>query len=261
MYNVKLSNGSRHDVVDYILQQKSVSPDSFSVVDVGGSMVGWSAPYVDAIIDFEIPCADSFDKKLFKCDITHPSDYSEIMEYVETHGKFDFCICTHVLEDIMNPGFVCEQICKIAKGGYIAFPSKYRELSRFEGQYRGHIHHRWIFTIKNEVVYGFPKINYLETNFIFDRVSDIVHASFISRITSTNFRFSLSYPDLPKDTTIFTVSSGFILLNAKRTIAFLYSPRSNKYFPILKHICAIIIVVLFNANSLYTIQYIVYKKW
>jgi len=173
MYNVKLSNGSRQDVVDYILQQKSVSPDSFSVVDVGGSMVGWSAPYVDAIIDFEIPCADSFDKKLFKCDITHPSDYSEIMEYVETHGKFDFCICTHVLEDIMNPGFVCEQICKIAKGGYIAFPSKYRELSRFEGQYRGHIHHRWIFTIKNEVVYGFPKINYLETNFIFDRVSDI----------------------------------------------------------------------------------------
>jgi hypothetical protein len=57
--------------------------------------------------------------------------------------------------------------------GYIAFPSKYRELSRFEGQYRGYIHHRWIFTIKNEVVYGFPKINYLETNFIFDHVSDI----------------------------------------------------------------------------------------
>ena len=79
MYNVKLSNGSRQVVVDYILQQKSVSPDSFSVVDVGGSMVGWSAPYVDAIIDFEIPCADRFDKKLFKCDITHPSDYSEIM--------------------------------------------------------------------------------------------------------------------------------------------------------------------------------------
>ena len=68
--------------------------------------------------------------KHFKCDITNPNDYNELLTYVTQNGKFDFCICTHTLEDIMNPIFVCEQIEKISNEGYIAFPSKYRELSR-----------------------------------------------------------------------------------------------------------------------------------
>lgn len=72
----------------------------------------------------------------------------------------------------MNPKYVCEQIEKISKAGYIAVPSKYRELSRFEGGYRGYIHHRWIFHMKNNIFIGFPKINYIDSIPIFDRIAD-----------------------------------------------------------------------------------------
>jgi hypothetical protein len=148
---------------------------TFNVVDVGGSMGGWSAPYVDAIIDFN---DNKFNEniKSFTCDITNHNDWNEIFDYVHKNGKFDFCICTHTLEDIMNPVFVCEQICKISKKGYIAFPSKYRELARFEqgyNGYRGYIHHRWIFTYKNGGILSYPKINYIEHNNKYDKIADM----------------------------------------------------------------------------------------
>jgi hypothetical protein len=147
---------------------------TFKVVDVGGSMNGWSANYVDAIVDFNDFENDSGRIKHFKCDITHPDSWKELLLYVENNGKFDFCICTHTLEDIMNPVYVSEQIQKIAKEGYIAVPSKYRELSRFEcgyNGYRGYIHHRWIFDIIGNVFVGYPKINYLDSTDKFDKLA------------------------------------------------------------------------------------------
>jgi hypothetical protein len=74
----------------------------------------------------------------------------------------------------MNPVYVSEQIQKIAKEGYVAVPSKYRELMRFENGnngYRGYIHHRWIFDIINNIFVGFPKINYLDSVNSFDNIA------------------------------------------------------------------------------------------
>ena len=172
MYNVKISDQNRQSVVEYILDKKSKG--KFNVVDVGGSFNGWSLPYIDAIIDFQdVQNNVNNPIKYFKCDITNPHNYEEIMKYVKENGKFDFCICTHTLEDIMNPGFVIEQIIKISNEGYIAFPSKHRELSRCEGNWRGYIHHRWIFTIKDNLLIGFPKINYLDSTNLFDCISSL----------------------------------------------------------------------------------------
>lgn len=175
IHNVKIANNDRNSVIKFIEIQKSNGP--FTVIDVGGSLGGWSMPVVDAIVDFNEPIIDPTNKniKQFKCDITHPDSWIDIIEYVKEHGKFNFCICSHTLEDIMNPVFVCEQIEKIADSGYIAVPSKYRELSRFETGYgyRGYIHHRWIFDIIDNVFIGYPKINYLDSNSIFDQIADI----------------------------------------------------------------------------------------
>jgi hypothetical protein len=171
LYNFSLSDGNKNAVINYILEKKSSG--KFTVVDVGGSINGWSAPYVDAVIDFNALDVNNSNIILFKCDITNPNSYVEVFDYVKKNGKFDFCICTHTLEDIMNPVFVCEQIEKISKEGFISFPSKFRELSRFEGNYRGYIHHRWIFKAKNNAeIIGFPKINMIENNAIFDKIAN-----------------------------------------------------------------------------------------
>jgi hypothetical protein len=173
IYDINVSNGDRTLLINFIKTQKSKK--KFTVVDVGGSTGCWSAPYVDAIVDFNPMQNTNLNIKLFKCDITNPNDYSEIYDYIEANGKFDFCICSHTLEDIINPVFVCEQIAKISKSGYVAFPTKYRELSRnieFTNlNFRGYMHHRWIFTIKDNIVVGFPKINYIESTDIFDYVA------------------------------------------------------------------------------------------
>jgi len=173
-YNIKISNGSRSDVIEYITNMRL--KNKFTVMDVGGSLGGWSSNYVDAVADFNDVNDPENKIKHFKCDITHPDSWKEILEYVQENGKFDFCICTHTLEDIMNPAYVSEQIAKIAKEGYVAVPSKYRELSRFEigtNGYRGYIHHRWIFDIVDNVFIGYPKINYIDVNAVFDRIADV----------------------------------------------------------------------------------------
>ena len=71
LYNIKISNGDRADVINYINSCRQINPN-YKVVDVGGAHGGWSAPYVDAIVDFnDIPLQSSI--KHFKCDITNPN--------------------------------------------------------------------------------------------------------------------------------------------------------------------------------------------
>jgi hypothetical protein len=173
IYKIQLSNGDKTDLINYIKTKKSEG--KFTVVDVGGSVNGWSSPYIDAVVDFNDLEKNNTNIKHFKCDITHPDSYKDIFSYVEENGKFDFCICSHTLEDIMNPVYVSEQICKISNEGYISFPSKFRELSRFEGgNYRGYIHHRWIFKFKKEnKIIAFPKINLIENNPLFDNIANM----------------------------------------------------------------------------------------
>ena len=85
----KISNGSREDVIAYIVNSKKER--IFTVIDVGGSISGWSANIIDALIDFNDPITTS-PIRHFKCDITHPDSWRDVLNYVKENGKFDFCI-------------------------------------------------------------------------------------------------------------------------------------------------------------------------
>ena len=162
------------------------------VLDVGGADNPWMWEYVTAYIDLREPhtylehypnniLKDALDKaRTFIGDVNEPEGWEGIEQDVADNGKYDFAICSHVLEDIRNPPYVVKQLPKIAKAGYVAFPSVHWELGidtellthtpedkRLEewgitGTFRGFMHHRWILTVKDGVLWLFPKFNILE---------------------------------------------------------------------------------------------------
>jgi hypothetical protein len=174
IFGVKIGNcdNNRVDICNMITKQKEQDP-SFTVIDVGGSLCGWSTPYVDAIMDFNKPEVPT-NVRVFSANLNKHSDWKEVLEYVETNGKFSYAICSHTLEDIANPTLAMDLMPQIAQEGYIAVPSKYRELSRgIEGPWRGYIHHRWIYDIQADKLVGFPKVVFLEHQPYLDTIADI----------------------------------------------------------------------------------------
>jgi hypothetical protein len=161
-YNILISNYKRNHVLEYIKEQKRIN-SNFKVIDIGATAdyTDWSYNIVDFVIDInEFPNKDI---KTFKVNVNYETQWQEVFNYVEEHGKFDFCICSHTLEDLALPAVTLKNMPLIAKEGFIATPSKYREFSRVASQpWLGYIHHRWIFAFKKEVFLALPKLNFIE---------------------------------------------------------------------------------------------------
>lgn len=65
--------------------------------------------------------------------------------YPFTDNELDFVICSHTLEDVRDPVWVCSEMARIAKAGYIEVPSRLEEQSYgFQGPWTGWSHHRWL---------------------------------------------------------------------------------------------------------------------
>ena len=162
VYNQLLSNQKRDHVISYVKEQKSKNPN-YKVIDIGGSAdyTSWSYDIIDYVIDIH----DFKDSrvKTFKFNINYETQWEEVFNFVEKNGKFDFCICSHTLEDIALPSVALAKMPLIAKEGFIATPSKYVELSKVGTQpWLGYIHHRWIYTFKDGVYLALPKLNFIE---------------------------------------------------------------------------------------------------
>lgn len=63
-------------------------------------------------------------------------------------GQVDFVVCAHTLEDLRDPLWVCSEMNRIARAGYVEVPSRLEEQSLgVEGPWTGHHHHRWLIEI------------------------------------------------------------------------------------------------------------------
>ena len=141
------------------------------ILDVGSGANPWAIEWITHVIDkfvdpSHIKNVSKNDIKVFNVDIDDPREWEIVLDDVEKNGKYDFVICSHTLEDVNNPKISCEMINKIGKSGYISMPWKYSEMISFENKnnfglpYKGYHHHRWIYQIKNDVLIGYPKMNF-----------------------------------------------------------------------------------------------------
>ena len=131
--------------------------DSLSPTDVVLDIGGWARPFNRAnfVMDAEpyetrgyygalVP-AQGGDKEFFDKSTWIVRDICERTPYPFKDKELDFVICSHTLEDIRDPLWVCSEMIRIAKRGYIEIPSRVAETCRgIEPGQVGWSHHRWL---------------------------------------------------------------------------------------------------------------------
>lgn len=190
-FNNKTNNKSKYMITEWLYEnnrdssicrqkvKQLIRENNYTSIDVGAGVNYWSYPECTIVAD--ILNVENFShynktevsiKKVFNLNLQNPSTWVELLSYVEENGKFDYSICSHTLEDIVNPFEVVRLLIKISKKGFIAIPSKFDELTFLYGNYyRGNPHHKYIFdVIKNELCI-FPKPGFLEKNEQSDEIS------------------------------------------------------------------------------------------
>jgi len=129
------------------------------VLDIGG----WACPfnranYVMDVQPFEtrgfyrtigLPASQGGDREHFSQDTWIRRDLCDREPYPFADKSIDFVVCSHTLEDIRDPLWVCSEMVRIAKQGYVELPSRLAESCRGWESERiaGLSHHRWLIEI------------------------------------------------------------------------------------------------------------------
>lgn len=148
-------------------------PAHFKVLDVGGASSPFKrANYIIDIVPFEQINTDQqrgSGTALFTKDTYVQHDICARTPWPFPDKFFDYSFCSHVLEDIRDPLWVCSEIMRVSKAGYIEIPSRLFETT-FNLEAKGlcgATHHRWLidlfegklrFTFKYFHIY-YPFIN------------------------------------------------------------------------------------------------------
>jgi len=149
-------------------------PDDALVLDIGG----WAKPFprADWVLDtlpyetrglygYDGPGAERFTSDTWVC-----RDICDRTPFPFADKQFDFVICSHTLEDLRDPIWVCEEINRIGKAGYLEVPSRLEEQSYgIQGPWVGWGHHHWLvditdgridFSFKHHIIHGRPELHF-----------------------------------------------------------------------------------------------------
>lgn len=128
-------------------------PEDALVLDVGG----WAKPLhrADWVIDVMphetrgMLGSEGDGPERFSADTWVTRDICDREPWPFGDGQFDFAVCSHVLEDIRDPLWVCSELRRVARAGYIEVPSRAEEQSRgVQGPWVGWGHHHWIIELE-----------------------------------------------------------------------------------------------------------------
>ena len=138
--------------------------DADRVLDIGGWMKPFPrADYVMDIMPYEgrgkLGSAHDGEER-FDESTWIVRDFCDREPYPFADNELDFAICSHVLEDVRDPVFICSELQRVAKAGYVETPSRLIEqmIGVESSRYAGYCHHRWLveaegnrlwFTMKN----------------------------------------------------------------------------------------------------------------
>jgi hypothetical protein len=164
-------NSSVKDLIGDV--KKIISENNYKTIDIGASAQFWSYPECKFVAD--IVEIQEEGVKFFNFNIQNKDTWGELISYVEKHGKFDFSICSHTLEDVLTPVDLLNLLPKISKRGYIAVPSKFDEFSfLWDNKYRGNAHHKQIIDVKDDMICIYPKYPFIE---VYDESDEILKNS------------------------------------------------------------------------------------
>ncbi len=126
------------------------------VLDIGG----WARPFnrADVVIDAEpwetrgfygaSRPAQGGDRERFTRDSWVQRDICHHVPFPFPDKYFDYVVCSHTLEDIRDPLWVCSEIVRVGRRGYVEVPSRMAETCRgVEPGLVGWSHHRWLVDI------------------------------------------------------------------------------------------------------------------
>jgi hypothetical protein len=129
-------------------------PDEARVLDVGG----WARPLnrADWVLDL-LPYetrgmlgADGPGPERFSAGTWVVRDVCDREPWPFEDGRFDFAVCSHTLEDVRDPIWVCEELSRVARAGYVEVPSRLEEQSLgVHGPWVGWSHHRWLCEVRD----------------------------------------------------------------------------------------------------------------
>jgi hypothetical protein len=129
--------------------ERELSADAL-VLDVGG----WARPLsrADWVLDIEAyatrgqwghdgdPAAERFTSQSWV-----QRDLCAREPWPFADGQFDFAVCSHTLEDLRDPVWVCSELQRVARAGYLEVPAVVEELTwGVNGEWVGWTHHRWL---------------------------------------------------------------------------------------------------------------------
>lgn len=87
----------------------------------------------------------------FSADTWIVRDLCDREPYPFADGAVDFVVCGHTLEDVRDPLFVCSEMQRIGKAGYIEVPSRLEEQAwGVAGEFVGWPHHRWLIDLDGD---------------------------------------------------------------------------------------------------------------
>jgi len=148
-----------------IIKKFKIMPTD-KILDVGGSMKQHTDIKIDTLVDtlhpdlVDINGKGLLAKKFVQLDLNCD-------KFPFKDNEFDFCICTHTMEDLPYPFLAIKEMSRVAKRGYLVTPSfgkdivfTHLDITNWLTGFRrvpGISHHKWLFYMKGDTMQVVPK--------------------------------------------------------------------------------------------------------